>query len=153
MADITLFQYCQKLIVLNQDLTKVLLAKRQDEADYNGVYSFIGGKMHTTDESIIAGMKREKDEEIGSDAVVKVLAEETRNLLFRKKDGNSMILPHIAGMHVSGDIDLNEEYSDYAWVALDELESFEPKIANIPEFARWAKDKLAATDEAKLTEI
>jgi hypothetical protein len=47
--DTTLFQYCQKLIILSADKTKVLLAKRKGEADYDGIYSFIGGKMETTD--------------------------------------------------------------------------------------------------------
>jgi 8-oxo-dGTP pyrophosphatase MutT (NUDIX family) len=127
----TLFQYCQKLIILSEDKTKVLLAKRKGEADFDGTYSFIGGKMETTDASILAGMKREKNEEIGDAAVVKVLPNETYNLLFRKKDGNSMVLPHIAGIYVSGVIKLNDEYSDYKWVPITDLEAFEPKIENI----------------------
>ena len=52
MSSASLFQYCQKLIVLSEDKTQVLLAKRKGEADYDGVYSFIGGKMETTDESM-----------------------------------------------------------------------------------------------------
>jgi len=142
-----LFQYCQKLIVLSADRRSVLLAKRKGEADYDGTYSFIGGKMETTDESILAGMKREKDEEIGEGVTIRVLPTETYNLLFRKKDGNSMILPHIASVYVSGDIQLNDEYSDYAWVPLAELDSFEPKIANIPQLTRWAAEKIATTNE------
>lgn len=59
MPDTTHFQYCQKLVVLSQDLDKVLLARRKGEADYDGVFSFIGGKMEMTDESLLAGMKRE----------------------------------------------------------------------------------------------
>lgn len=148
-----LFQYCQKLVVLSEDKTKVLLAKRAGEADYDGVYSFIGGKMETTDESIIAGMKREKNEEIGENTTVKVLPNETYNFLFRKKDGNSMILPHIAGIFVAGEITLSDEYSDYKWVRLDELESFEPKIENIPELAMWAAKKLKDIDTNSLVEI
>lgn len=143
MNSSTLFQYCQKLIVLSEDKTKVLLAKRKGEADYDGVYSFIGGKMETTDETILSGMKREKDEEIGVNARVNVLPHETYNLLFRKKDGNTMILPHIAGVYTSGDIDLNEEYSDYQWVPVANLSQFEPKIENIPELTQWAVHKLA----------
>jgi 8-oxo-dGTP pyrophosphatase MutT (NUDIX family) len=138
----TLFQYCQKLIILSEDKTKVLLARRKGEADYDGTYSFIGGKMETTDENMVAGMQREKDEEIGSSARVKVLPNETYNLLFRKKDGTSMVLPHIAGMYVSGDITLSEEYSDYKWVPITGLDEFEPKIANIPGLTTWAVGKL-----------
>ncbi len=149
----TLFQYCQKLIVLSDDKTKVLLAKRKGEADYDGVYSFIGGKMETTDETLLAGMKREKDEEIGKDAKIAVLPNETYNLLFRKKDGNCMVLPHIASIFVSGDIKLNEEYSDYKWITLDKLEEFQPKIENIPELAKWAHKKLQNLKIDQLVQI
>lgn len=143
MPSTTLFQYCQKLIILSADKSKVLLAKRKGEADYDGVYSFIGGKMETTDESILAGMKREKDEEIGLDAKVMILPNETYNLLFRKKDGNSMILPHIPGVFTSGKISLNNEYSDYQWVPVAGLDAFEPKIENIPSLTNWAIHKLS----------
>ncbi|HWZ66124.1 MAG TPA: NUDIX hydrolase [Patescibacteria group bacterium] len=143
----TLFQYCQKLVILSDDKTKVLLAKRKGEADYDGTYSFIGGKMETTDESLLAGMKREKDEEIGSAAKIKVLPNETYNLIFRKQDGNSMILPHIAGIYVSGEIQLSDEYSDYKWVPISELETFEPKIENIPELTQWALQKLSSSTD------
>jgi 8-oxo-dGTP pyrophosphatase MutT (NUDIX family) len=152
MPTTTMFQYCQKLIVLSADKTKVLLAKRKGEADYDGTYSFIGGKMETTDQSLLAGMQREKNEEIGPDAVVKVLPNETYNLLFRKNDGTSMVLPHIAGVYVSGDIILNDEYSDYQWVPLDGLEAFGPKIQNIPELTAWALQKVSAAD-AEFVEI
>lgn len=142
MSTTTLFQYCQKLVILSPDKTKVLLAKRKGEADYDGTYSFIGGKMETTDASILAGMKREKDEEVGSDVKVKLLPDETYNLLFRKKDGNSMILPHIPGIYVSGDITLSDEYSDYQWVPIESLGDFEPKIENVTELTHWAVRKL-----------
>jgi 8-oxo-dGTP pyrophosphatase MutT (NUDIX family) len=138
------FQYCQKLVILSSDKKSVLLARRKGEADYDGTYSFIGGKMETTDESMLAGMKREKDEEVSASAVVRVLPDESYNVLFRKKDGSRMILPHIAGVYVSGDIQLNGEYSDYTWVPLTELAAFEPKIANIPQLTTWAANKLSA---------
>ncbi len=147
MHSTTLFQYCQKLVILSGDKTKVLLAKRKGEADYDGTYSFVGGKMETSDESILAGMKREKDEEIGTSALINVIPSETFNLMYRKKDGNSMILPHIASIYVSGDIKLNDEYSDYQWVSLDELEDFEPKIENVPELTKWAARKLADSSQ------
>lgn len=143
MIESTYFQYCQKLVILSDDKSSVLLAKRKGEADYDGVYSFIGGKMETTDETILAGMKREKDEEIGTGVKVKIFPTETYNLLFRKKDGNSMVLPHIAGQYISGEIVLNDEYSDYKWVPLFAIDEFEPKIENIPELTKWAASKLS----------
>jgi len=130
----------------------VLLAKRKGEADYDGVYSFIGGKMETTDEGLLAGMKREKDEEIGQAAKINVLPDETFNLFFRKKDGNTMVLPHIASIYVSGEIELNDEYSDYRWVPLVDIDGFEPKVPNIPQLARWAVRKFSEPG-LQLTEI
>jgi len=126
------FQYCQKIVVFSAGKDKVLLCQRKGEADYDGVYSFIGGKMETTDQSIIAGLKREKDEEVGPDFQVKIYPNFTTNILFQKQDGSSMILPHYLAIHVSGEIDLNDEYSNYKWVALAELSEFEPKIPSIP---------------------
>ena len=147
------FQYCQKLVILSADKQSVLLAKRKGEADYDGTYSFVGGKMETTDATLVAGMKREKDEEIGVAAKVRVLADETRNAFFRKKDGSSMVLPHIAGIFQSGDIVLSDEYSEYRWVPLTELNSLEPKIENIPAMAAWAAAKLAAASDNQFVEI
>lgn len=147
------FQYCQKLVILSADKQSVLLAKREGEADYDGVFSFIGGKLETTDEDLIAGMKREKNEEISEKARVAVLPNETRNIFFRKKDGTSMVLPHIPGIFISGEITINEEYSEYKWVPISELDSFEPKIENIPEFANWALDKIASAGSNEFVEI
>lgn len=139
---------------MSADGESVLLAKRQGEADYDGTYTFVGGKMEATDASILAGMKREKDEEIGQDAKVRVLADETKNVLFRKKDGNAMILPHIAAQFVSGKIQLNDdEYSGYKWVPIKELDNFEPKVPNIPEMAVWAAAKLSSANSDQLAEI
>ena len=63
--DTTLFQYCQKIVIFSKDGTSVLLAKRRGEADYDGVFSFIGGKLESTDGGLVQGLQREKDEEIG----------------------------------------------------------------------------------------
>lgn len=148
-----LFQYCQKLVIISADKQSVLLAKRKGEADYDDIFSFIGGKMETTDETVVDGMKREKDEEIGPGVKVKILPDETTNVFFRKKDGNSMILPHIAGVFVSGDIVLNEEYSEYKWVPVAEIDSFGPKIENIPDSVKWALAKIARSTENQFVEI
>ena len=128
------FQYCQKIIVLSKDKTKVLLCKRKGESDYDGVFSFIGGKMDAEDLSIVEALKREKDEEVGKNFRIKIYPTFTLNLLFKKKDGNSMILPHYLAIHQDGEVDLNdEEYSEYQWVEIDKLHEFEPKIPTIPE--------------------
>jgi ADP-ribose pyrophosphatase YjhB (NUDIX family) len=127
------FQYCQKIIVFSRDESSVLLCKRKGEADYDGTFSFIGGKMETTDQSIIAGLKREKDEEVGPNFKIKVFPCFTTNILFTKKDGSAMILPHIYAIHLEGDIQLSEEYSEFKWVRLDEIDKFEPKINTIAD--------------------
>jgi len=148
-----LFQYCQKIVVLSPDRKSVLLAKRKGEADYNGTYSFIGGKMETTDNTITDGIKREKDEEIGVATIINILPNETYNVLFRKSDGNSMILPHIAAIFRSGEIILSDEYSDFKWVPIEELDTFEPKIENVPVLVKWAVSKLSAITDNLLVEI
>lgn len=108
--------------------------------------------METTDDGLLAGMKREKDEEIGQAVRINVLPDETYNVLFRKKDGNAMVVPHIASIYVSGEIELNDEYSDYQWVPLTEINGFEPKIPNISQLAQWAARKLSEPS-LELTEI
>ncbi len=127
------FQYCQKIVVLSKDKDKVLLCKRKGETDYDGVFSFIGGKMETSDNSIVAGLKREKDEEVGESFKVKVYPKFSLNLLYINKDGNPMILPHYLAFHESGEVELNEEYSKYLWVKIDALAEFEPKIPTITD--------------------
>jgi len=125
------FQYCQKIVVFSNDKKKVLLCKRKSEEDYDGVFSFIGGKMEITDDSILDGLRREKNEEVGEDFKVKIFLTFTHNVLFRKKNGNSMILPHYLAIHESGEINLGEEYSEFKWVEIDKLSKFEPKIPKI----------------------
>lgn len=153
MSSNYLFQYCQKLVILSADKQAVLLAKRKDETDYNGVFSFIGGKMETTDLDLVEGMRREKNEEIGADAIVKILPNETFNKYFIKKDGSCMVLPHIAGVFKSGEIKLNNEYSEYKWVPIAELDSFEPKIENINELTIWAATKVYIANDSEFVEI
>jgi 8-oxo-dGTP pyrophosphatase MutT (NUDIX family) len=128
-----LFQYCPKIVVLSEDGTSVLLAKRQGEADHDGTYSFIGGKAETTDESLVAAMQREKNEEIGEGVRLHLCHAYSYNVLFRKKDGNSMVLPHHLAYYIDGEITLSDEYSGYQWVKLTDLPIFEPKIPNILE--------------------
>lgn len=125
------FQYCQKIVVFSQDQKSVLLCKRKGEVDYDGTFSFIGGKMETSDESILAGLQREKNEEVGINFRIKIFTTFTHNVLFRKKDGSSMILPHYLAIHENGEVELSEEYSEFKWVEIDKLSEFEPKIPNI----------------------
>lgn len=128
------FQYCQKIVVFSADERRVLLCKRKDELDYNGVFSFIGGKMEVSDESIIAGLVREKNEEVGDRFQIKINPACSVNMLFRKKDGSSMILPHYYALYMGGEVELNKgEYSEYQWVAIENIAGFEPKIPNIPD--------------------
>ena len=127
------FQYCQKIVVYSKDMDSVLLCKRKGEADYDGDFSFIGGKMETTDQNIIEGLKREKSEEVGEDFKVKIYLDFTSSVSFVKKDGSAMILPHYFSVYESGQIKLSDEYSEYKWVPIKEIGSFEPKIFTIPQ--------------------
>ncbi|PIR07189.1 MAG: hypothetical protein COV55_00405 [Candidatus Komeilibacteria bacterium CG11_big_fil_rev_8_21_14_0_20_36_20] len=127
------FQYCQKIVVFSKNKDSILLCQRKSEDDYDGIFSFIGGKMEISDKSIIEGLKREKNEEVGESFKIGIYPVFTTNVLFHKKDGSDMILPHYYAVHIEGSVKLNQEYSEYQWVKIDELNSFEPKIPNIPE--------------------
>lgn len=129
--DTTLFQYCQKIVVFNRAGDSVLLAKRKGEADFDGVYSFIGGKMETTDGGFVEGLRREKDEEIGASAKLDIFPYASYNEFYVKKNGQAMVLPHYYAIYQGGDIVLSDEYSEYAWVKLSELAVFEPKIHTV----------------------
>jgi len=153
MDDTTRFQYCQKLVICRKNGSEVLLAKRQDEADYDGVYTFIGGKMETTDRGIIEGLLREKCEEIGTTARIRVCPGFSYNVHFVKKDGSAMIIPHYYAEYIEGAIVLSEEYSDYQWVLASELAALEPKVANIPELLEWALRVKAIAKPADFVEI
>lgn len=147
------FQYCQKIVVLSKDKKKVLLCKRKGEADYDGVYSFIGGKMETSDNDIISSIKREKDEEVGENFKIELYPDYSNNLSYRKKSGDFMILPHYYARHLDGEIDLNEEYSDYKWVDIEELVYFEPKIKNIPDTVQILLNLIPIINKSKLVII
>jgi len=141
------FQFCQKIVVFSKDMKSVLLCKRKDEKDYDGVFSFIGGKMEIGDESILAGLKREKDEEVGPEFKIKINPKYSTNIFFIKKDGSRMILPHYYAIHQRGEIELGAEYSEFSWIRIDGLEDFEPKIKNIPDSVR-AMQLLMQTQQA-----
>lgn len=132
MSNNLLFQYCQKIVVFNKEINAVLLARRKGEADYDGVFSFIGGKMETTDGNFIKGLTREKNEEVGVNAGMYINPEITFNELFVKKDGNSMVLPHYFAIYDEGKIELNDEYDEYEWVSLEQLNTFQPVISTVP---------------------
>ncbi|MCX6718577.1 MAG: NUDIX hydrolase [Candidatus Staskawiczbacteria bacterium] len=127
------FQYCQKIIVFSNDLKSVLLCRRKGESDYDKVYSFIGGKMETTDTSFVEGLKREKNEEVGADFKIEIYPFLSANVLFKKNSGDLMVLPHYYARHLEGKINLNEEYDDFKWVGLKDLKDFGPKIPTIDE--------------------
>jgi len=127
------FQYCQKIVVYSKDFSSVLLCKRKGEADYDGIFSFIGGKMERSDKDILEGLRREKNEEVGENFKINIFPTFSTNLSFVKKDGSSMILPHYYAVHENGEIELNEEYSEYKWVKLEDVLNFEPKINSIPD--------------------
>ena len=88
--------------------------------------------MEVTDCSIIEWLKREKDEEIWANVQLEILVDYNTATFFKKKDGNSMILPHYYARYVGWEIKLSEEYDDYKRVHIDELSRFEPMIHTIP---------------------
>jgi NADH pyrophosphatase NudC (nudix superfamily) len=148
------FQYCPKLVIFSKDMKSVLLARRKGENDYDGVYSFVGGKLQRSDESIEAGIKREKDEEIGDGCRIALYTDFSTTVRFLKNDGNVMIVPHFLGIHENGDITLNpEEYDAHQWVPIEALAVFEPKIPNIPAMVTRLNDLYEDMPGLKVTVI
>lgn len=147
------FQYCQKIVLFNIGHTAVLLARRKGEADYDGVYSFIGGKLETTDGSFVDGLRREKNEEIGEDAKVRIYPSLSYNAYYVKKDGSHMILPHYYAEFEGGEITLNDEYSDYEWVDLEKLSSFEPKIETVEPMVQKMTNLRPVLDQEGFVQI
>lgn len=147
--DTTLFQYCQKIVVFSKDGLSVLLARRRGEEDYDGVFSFIGGKLESTDGGLVSGLRREKAEEIGSGCKISVLADMSLNEYFIKSSGQPMVLPHYYAKFLGGEIMLNGEYSEYKWVKVDEIDDFEPKIETISRIVRSIKkfEQIANDDD------
>ena len=126
-----LFQYCPKIAVFDGD--NVLLCRRTGEADLDGVFTFIGGKMEHHDPTIVDALRREKDEEIGTDVHLAVLTRYSINVEFDKADGSRMILPHYLADWLGGEIKLSPEYSEHRWVPTDHLADLAPIVPNIPE--------------------
>lgn len=154
--DTTKFQYCQKLVIFSRDMNKVLLAKRKGEADFDGVYSFIGGKMEITDKSIFNGIYREKCEEIGENNTISIYLDLIHHELFTKKSGDVMILPHYICIFEEGEIELNEEYSDYKWFdirSISEIENIIPTVVTIVEKFLNFNDILPKLSKIKLENI
>jgi len=148
------FHYCPKMIVFSADKKSVLLARRAGEADYDGVYTFIGGKTETTDGGLLEGLKREKDEEIGSDVKLKVCyTMSCYQVWYTKKNGNSMVLPHHIAIYDGGEIELNPaEYDDCKWVPVDEFEEHAQIPANAPA-VRAALRMLSILQDEDFVEI
>jgi ADP-ribose pyrophosphatase YjhB (NUDIX family) len=127
----THFQYCPKLAVFDATGGKLLLCRRKGEQDYDGVFSLIGGKMEHKDPSIVDAIRREKNEEVGQHFTIRLLSTVSVNILFVKKDGNRMILPHYYAVHVRGDVTLSDEYSEFKWISLEDLPTFSPMVENV----------------------
>lgn len=127
------FHYCPKQLIFSEDKKSVLMARRAGEADYDGVFSYVGGKTETTDGSLLQGLKREKDEEIGASARVKICwSFSCYQAWYRKANGNYMVLPHHVGIFMGGTIDLNkDEYDDYKWVPIIEIEHYNDIPTNV----------------------
>lgn len=151
--DTTLFQYCQKIVLFSQDGSAVLLARRRGEADYDGVFSFIGGKLESTDGGLVNGLRREKNEEIGSAAKIAVVTSISVNEYFVKTNGQAMVLPHYYARFISGEIMLNDEYSEYRWVNLRELDRFEPKIETVASMVEAVQKIMRVATEADYREM
>ena len=147
------FANCQKIVLFRKNNSEVLLAKRRGENDYDGVYSFVGGKMEITDGGIVEGLRREKNEEIGEEVKIKIWPIFNTMNYFVKKDRTNMVLPHYYARWESGEINLSKEYSDYQWVEVNELSQFEPKIETVEPMVNNLLRLINLVKEEELIEI
>jgi len=147
------FQVCQKLVIVSHDKTMVLLGKRNGESDYDGVFSFFGGKMETSDHSLIEGLRREKNEELGESCWINLYPKLSTNYIFHKNNGDYMVIPHYYAVFGGGQILISNEYSEYQWIHIDELDLFEPKISTIPEIVRKMLEMSIIIDEEDMIKI
>ena len=108
--------------------------------------------METTDTDLRAGIKREVTEEIGTDVQIEVLLDFSFNEFYRKKSGDSMVLPHHIARYLGGEIKLSYEYSDFAWANVDAIDKFEPKIDTVASIVQKSK-KVIGYFEDKFTEL
>lgn len=148
------FHYCPKQIIFSADRQSVLLARRAGEADYEGAFSFIGGKTETTDGGLLEGLQREKNEEIGEDVRIKICwSMSCFQAWYRKKNGNFMVLPHHVAIYLGGQIKLNPyEYDAYKWVPIAEIDQYD-QIPNTPPAVHAAMRLLAILNENDFVEI
>ena len=50
-----------------------------------------------------------------------------------------MVLPHFYAEYDGGEIEINDEYSDYLWLPTNGLDDFEPMIDTIPQAVFWTR--------------
>ncbi len=110
--------------------------------------------MEIGDASIVSAIKREKNEEIGPQAKIRLFPLLSHNIVFTKSSGERMILPSYLGIMADGEIQLNlGEYSECSWVPVEQIETFEPKTDAIPEAVRWAKRVMPLLSESDFVVI
>jgi len=135
MSEIKNVILCQKICLYDKKTKSILLCKRQGEEDFDEVFSFPGGKMDDADETMVDGIKRELEEELGSEVEYELQMDFSINREFTRKDGKYMVLPHYLAIYKGGKIHINEdEYSDSIWVTVEDMSSVNC-IPNIKEIS------------------
>ncbi len=133
-ASADVYQVCPKVAIFYQG--RVLIAKRQSETELNETYTLVGGKLEHTDKTILAGIRRELQEEIGNDCSIRLLKTFAVVVEYIKQDGSRMILPHFYGEFLRGTISLSKEYSDFQWVLIEALPQLPRTIRNLEAVCR-----------------
>lgn len=135
------FQYCPKLVIFNNK-NEVLLCKRQWEEDFDWIFSFPWWKREKIDWSIEIWIEREKSEEIWEKAKVQMYRLLNIEEEYVKKSWDTMILPHYTWFYQWWEIIINEEYSEYKWILLEDIDkiniiwTIKPIIEQFLEFKK-----------------
>lgn len=113
------FKVAVKGIIRNKE-GKILVVKRSDGDDHlPGVWETPGGGIDE-EETPSKALEREVSEETGLAIVVK---EPFNVFTFRRDDGEFRIGVTFLCDHVSGDVKLSHEHSDYQWILPSEFEN------------------------------
>lgn len=124
------YQISLKLILQNQD-GKFLLLKVEDGGRYHGYYDFPGGRIGEEEFNIGLPeiLKRETDEEIGSDIKYELLSETPlaygRHESFSKRQNKLARCFYLVfeGKLLEGDIKISNEHASYAWMSYEEIKN------------------------------
>lgn len=140
------FRVAQKAILFN-DVKQVLIVRfsgnGRTHSDLRGKWDFPGGGL-TYNESLVEGVRRELREELG-EAVRYELFEPLVMWDWVQAGDETMrtVCVGYRGKFLGGEITLNEEHDQYAWVAVEQLANYDwmkPDLEAVKRLQQLARE-------------